>query len=163
MQMARVIGSAVSKASTPAIMRLKDALAWAKEKEAEEKKLAAKLANPNERNDKPASVQDGAEVSEPNTNSPEAMQDFQVGDIVKTIAKKEKDKWHNMNAEIVTILKSHYRVKMLEGPAKYEEKKFMKECVTRVLKRPAPAAKPQEEDDPEKRARKLFADDLTMF
>jgi sRNA-binding protein len=56
--------------------------------------------------------------------------DLVVGSIVITSSKKEKDRYDNFRAEVLSIKKGKVRVKFLEGPCKSVAKDMQRNCLT---------------------------------
>lgn len=66
----------------------------------------------------------------------EEKPNFQVGDLVRTKSGKEKEKYNNQSAEIISVGSKTARVRLTSGPQQTEEKKYeLKNLV--LQKRPA--------------------------
>ena len=71
----------------------------------------------------------GAADSEARATDAERANLLSVGDVVITAATKHKDQWDKRKACIVGVLKSHYKVQMLEGPSQGVMHKYaFKDC-----------------------------------
>ena len=70
-----------------------------------------------------------------------------MGDLVKGVATKFKDKYDNRKCRVIEILTHHYKVVMLEGPAKNERHKFAKWMVLFKPAEPEEAAEPEQADE----------------
>ena len=82
---------------------------------------------------------------------------FNIGDKVRTVATKQKDKFDNMLAEVVSIKKTTYRVKILEGPAKLTMKDFLFKNLKAINEEEVPGDNPAEvEAKRQKLATSLF-------
>jgi hypothetical protein len=77
-----------------------------------------------------------------------------IGDKVRTIAAKQKDKFNNMVAEIITIKKKAYRVKILEGPAMGTMKDFLFRNLKAMDKEVVPGVTPAGDDPAEVEAKR---------
>jgi hypothetical protein len=94
-------------------------------------------------------------------NASEADEEkFNVGDKVRTVAVKCKDKFDGMLAEVVSIKKSTYRVQILEGPAKLTMKDFTLKNLVAVSELPPDDTLEDMEAKRQKLAGELFGDTL---
>ena len=64
-----------------------------------------------------------------------------MGDIVTGRATKHKEKYHNFKSKVIAIQAQHYKVEILEGPAKGENHRYVHASVT-VVKGALPQAAP---------------------
>jgi sRNA-binding protein len=81
--------------------------------------------------------------------------DLVVGSIVITSSRKEKDRYDNFRAEVLSIKKLKVRVKFLEGPCVSAGKDMQRNCLTLA---DAPG-EPDAPDEPDAKRQKK-ADDL---
>ena len=56
--------------------------------------------------------------------------DLPVESLVVTKATKKKEQYDKQKGNIIKVLLSHYKVELLNGPAKGEVKCYMQDCVT---------------------------------
>ena len=70
-------------------------------------------------------------------DQPAPPQPISVGDIVLGRATKFKEKFNNVHGKVITVLSTHYKVELLEGAAKGETHKYIKNCVRLVPPKPS--------------------------
>jgi sRNA-binding protein len=101
-------------------------------KEASEKARLEKEAKANDKRGAEEKAKLEKDEREAVLGSDEENDKFNIGDKVRTVATKQKDKFDNMLAEVVSIKKTTYRVKILEGPAKLTMKDFLFKNLTAI-------------------------------
>jgi hypothetical protein len=100
-----------------------------------------------------ARLEKGGEAAVP--GSDEDDDKFNIGDKVRTVATKQKDKFDNMLAEVVSIKKTQYRVKILEGPAKLTMKDFLFKNLKAINDEEVPGDNPADPAEVEAKRQKL--------
>ena len=72
---------------------------------------------------------------------PAAEATFKTGDIVIGIAAKSKESFDNQRCEVIAVLSRQYKVKMLTGPSRWEEHKYLHKNV-KAVEEPEPPEPP---------------------